>query len=232
MGGGTVLFRLPIPPRLFFAETKARAMRSQDLLWTLACNYRMSGFKKPMATLFRQQQDCSWSPTVLEATSWARQHGRGGSATVANVPEFGLEVVAFQHNGVSGVALLVDGSRVVFVNGEPLVTRIRVCTHKDEILVAGTRFFFSAESVPELEIFHAAPGGRRVQCPVCRRPIEHMQQVVRCAGCQRLFHQIDASGDRREKHCWTYHPACPFCDHPTSLSGEATWTPEVLERDE
>jgi hypothetical protein len=113
----------------------------------------------------------------------------------------------------------------VRVNGLPVLGGLRLLGHKDEVLAEGARFFFSVESAPEVVVFQLPPGGRAPICPVCRGPVREGAQVVQCPGCSRWFHQLEA------KPCWTYAPACRFCNHPTPLVAGSAWRPDREESD-
>jgi hypothetical protein len=126
-----------------------------------------------------------------------------------------------------GVGLLVGPGVRVRVNGQPVVGGFRVLDHRDEILVDRTRYYFSAESTPVRVTFQAQAGARLPTCPVCRGPIKEGDEVVRCPGCTRWYHQLDATENRRAKPCWTYAATCRFCGHPTPLTGEFAWRPEL-----
>jgi hypothetical protein len=107
---------------------------------------------------------------------------------------------------------------------------LRVLEHKDEILVGSARLFFSAESAPVVVAFHLEAGAKAPTCPVCRGPLKDGDQAVRCPGCSRWYHQLDAVEGRPAKHCWTYAETC-LCQHPRTLSGELLWRPELEETD-
>ncbi len=144
----------------------------------------------------------------------------------------GVRIVAFSNDTRPAHALLAPASVAVRVNGSLVVGGLRVLQHKDEIRIGSQQLFFSAESVPVAEEYRHEGSGRRPRCPVCRAAVQDGQTVVRCPGCSRLYHQIEATGDSPEKPCWTYSPSCRFCEHPTSMSGETAWRPEQEEFDE
>lgn len=121
--------------------------------------------------------------------------------------------------------ITVEGIRAR-VNGSLVVGGFRVLQHKDEVRIGSTQLFYSAESVPVLEVYQHEGSTRRPRCPVCRAEIHDGQTFVRCPCCSRLHHQIDATDDSPGMPCWTYSPACRFCEHPTSMSGEPTWRPD------
>jgi hypothetical protein len=128
-----------------------------------------------------------------------------------------------------GAVLLVELGVWVRVNSQPVLGGLRVLEHKDEILLAETRLYFSMESAPLVTIYRLAEGVRAPICPICRGPIRDGMQAVQCPGCGRWFHQLDAEGDRAAKSCWTYAPTCRFCSHPTAFDAEAAWRPEREE---
>ena len=138
-------------------------------------------------------------------------------------------LVDFRHEGTRGTALLVPEGRAARVNGTEVVDGLRVLDHKDEITLDMQRFYFSAESAPEVILYRGEQRKRPPRCGVCRGPIQEGEQVVRCPGCERLFHQIEASDGQTGKTCWTYAEHCKFCGHPTSLCGQGAWHPDMEE---
>ncbi len=154
------------------------------------------------------------------------------AAGVAGPSAIGAEfqIVAFREGSRPARALIAAAGVSVRVNGAAVVGGLRVLHHKDELVVGAQQLFFSAESVPAVEVYQHDESGRRPRCPVCRAEIQDGQSVVRCPGCSRLYHQIEAGADTAAKPCWTYSPACRFCEHPTSMSGEPTWRPDDFEQ--
>lgn len=140
----------------------------------------------------------------------------------------GIELVPFGQGSERGVALVTAGTANVMAGGQPVVGGLRVLENKDEILVGFLRLYFSTESTPELMPFVLPAGARRPKCAVCRFPLEDAQPSVKCPQCGRVYHQIPAEGEQPAKPCWTYRPQC-LCGHPTSLSGEPAWRPEMME---
>jgi hypothetical protein len=124
------------------------------------------------------------------------------------------------------VALVAQPDLSVFVNGVRIAGGLKILEHRDEIAVAGERFLYSEESLPEITSFQAEPGARLLRCSLCRGLIGDGMTVVRCPRCLRLFHQNDAGPDAPERHCWTYSERCRHCGHPTGLLGESLWSPE------
>jgi hypothetical protein len=150
-----------------------------------------------------------WQPLALESLGDLLAAGHG------------VRVVSV----AGGAVLLARPGQRVRVNGEPVPGGLRVLEHQDEILLAdGQRLFFSAESRPEVEPFHASDS-RATRCAVCRGPLLEGQAAVRCPGCSRWFHQEEAADDRPAKLCWTYSDKCRFCNHPTALAEAAQWRP-------
>jgi hypothetical protein len=146
----------------------------------------------------------------------------------AALEEFPFRLFQAGQGSESMMVLLVRPGTLAFVNGDPLLGGFRVLGHRDEILAAGRRFFYSAVSKPVVSTFSLAEGARRPRCVVCRFALEDGQQVVLCPQCGRGFHQMEAQADRPEKKCFTFRPQC-LCGHPTSLTDEAQWHPEQEE---
>lgn len=162
---------------------------------------------------------------------WSRLTNAAG-AEAPTLANDAASLVCITDRGERHVALLLLGDVPAFVNGEPLAGRFRVLQHKDEILLAGVRYYFSAQSQPVVTVFTPSAGQRNPRCPICRMAIEPGDQVLQCPGCGRLFHEIAAEGDRPEKKCATYDKHCKFCGNPTALDGENFWTPDEEDRDD
>jgi hypothetical protein len=144
--------------------------------------------------------------------------------------ELGADGVQLCDLGTERAAVLMVRPDVwVRVNGQAILGGVRVLEHKDEVLLAETRLYFSTETAPIVSVYRLAEGGRAPICPICRGPIRDGIQAVQCPGCGRWFHQLDAEGDRPAKSCWTYAPTCRFCSHPTAFDAEAAWRPEKEE---
>jgi len=126
-------------------------------------------------------------------------------------------------------ALLLLGDDAVSVSGRPVLGRLAILRHRDEIILADSRWWYSAEGVPEIKPFVLAAGRQRPKCAVCRNLLEDGQMTVACPGCSLVYHYVDALGDQAAKHCYTYRSHCSNCQHPTSLSGEPSWRPEADE---
>ena len=164
-----------------------------------------------------------------------------GLAAAADAPMEGMSavpggrswVVPFRSNQRQEYVLVSGLDVSINVSGLAIVGGLRVLQHKDEIVVGSQRMFFSNEATPVVEAYTHDATQRRPQCPVCRAQIQDGDQIVRCPGCTRLYHQITATDHSPEKFCWTYVPRCRFCEHPTSLSGDLAWRPDaaaVMER--
>jgi hypothetical protein len=137
-----------------------------------------------------------------------------------------VRIVRFGEGAEGGIALLARSGVHVRINGLPVLGGIALLQHRDEILIRAERFYLSAETRPVVTTFQLESSSRRPTCPVCRGAVGDGEQAVRCPGCGRWFHQIEASESRKARSCWTYAATCRFCQHPTSLSGEAAWRPE------
>ncbi len=137
----------------------------------------------------------------------------------------GVAFCSFGHGSERGVALLVRPGILARVNGQPILGGMRVLTHRDEVLLGSIRFYYSAQRTPCVVVFRSAEGARAPVCPVCRGPIVQNGSAVQCPGCGRWYHQSEPSG----RQCWTYSGSCRFCEHPTSLTGETIWRPEMEE---
>ncbi|MGE3316719.1 MAG: PHD finger domain-containing protein, partial [Planctomycetaceae bacterium] len=130
----------------------------------------------------------------------------------------------FRDQGVQGTALILEPEATAVINGET-IHDIALLSDRDEIVVGLQRIYFSSETIPVVSTFHLEEGARRPSCGVCRGPIEDGAPVVQCPRCTRLFHQSDG------REHWTYRSECPFCKHPTSLTGESAWKPETEDGD-
>jgi hypothetical protein len=166
-----------------------------------------------MSNLWRQADGMAWEPLPLDS---------------ASLPEF-VRILRAGQGAESVVALLAHPRAHLRVNGLPVVGGLHLLEHRDELLVEGERYFFSAESRPTIRVFSLEEGARRPTCPVCRGALRDGERAVRCPGCSRWFHQIEAAEGQRGRMCWTYAPTCRFCQHPTSLTGESAWRPEMEE---
>jgi hypothetical protein len=168
---------------------------------------------------------CVWREVAGQG--WRRLTVPAGQAlTGAELEVAGVQFLGVGQGADRGVALLVRPGVWARVNGQPVLGGLRVLDRKDEIVIAGARLFFSAESTPQVVPFRTPAGTRPPTCPVCRGPIKDDMQAVQCPGCGRWFHQLDAAEGQKEKPCWTYAPTCRFCAHPTSFAADAAWAPE------
>jgi hypothetical protein len=162
-----------------------------------------------MSTLWQQAAAGAWRPVAPDAAP----ADEARLLTVGDGPD-------------RAAVLLVRPGAAVRVNGQPVLGGLRLLAHRDEILIGRLRCFYSAESTPLPAPYRHEGGGRRPLCPVCRGPVQDGERAVRCPGCGRWHHQLDAARDGRAKPCYTYAPACRFCAHPTDLSGGPVWRPE------
>jgi hypothetical protein len=148
----------------------------------------------------------------------------------AELAEGTVRLVRFGSGSDTGVALLMKHQAEVRINGLPILGGLHILQHRDELLIDGKRFYFSAESTPILARFQLNEGARQPTCPVCRGPLQDEEQAIQCPGCGRWFHQItEAQDGRRPRTCWTYAATCRFCQHPTALDGATSWRPEHEE---
>lgn len=136
----------------------------------------------------------------------------------------GFRIVPYRNEGIQGTALLLESGMTAVVNGET-VYDMALLSDRDEIVVGSQRVYFSNETLPVVSTFQLAEGARRPNCGICRGSIEDNDLVVRCPRCTRWFHQSDG------REHWTYRSECPFCKHPTSLTGESAWKPETEDGD-
>jgi hypothetical protein len=138
----------------------------------------------------------------------------------------GIALYGLPQGAERGALLMARPGVWVRVNGLPLLGGVRVLDHKDEILAADGRLYFSLEMTPTLTTFHVPEDGRSPTCPICRGPIKDGMAAVQCPGCGRWFHQAEAADGRAAKPCWTYAPTCRFCAHPTAFDTGAAWRPD------
>jgi hypothetical protein len=171
-----------------------------------------------MSNIWREREGRGWLATAIQAATWA-----------ADDLPMGVRFFRFGQGGDGGMALLVRPGVRVWVNGDPVLGGIRILEHRDEVLIDGARLYYSAEARPVVVTFHAEPGVRLPTCPVCRGQVRDGMTAVQCPSCARWFHhELEGAPDRPAKQCWVYRPAC-LCGHPTALSGEPVWRPELEE---
>jgi hypothetical protein len=149
---------------------------------------------------------------------------RGEAVSLPGIALFGLV-----QGGERGALLLSRPGVWVRVNGLPVLGGLRVLEHKDEVLIAGGRLYFSLETTPTATTYRIPEGVRAAVCPICRGPIKDGATAVQCPGCARWFHQAEAADGRPAKPCWTYAPNCRFCNHPTAFDAQAAWRPDCEE---
>jgi hypothetical protein len=123
--------------------------------------------------------------------------------------------------GSAAWALLAGLEVSVRVNGLPLVLGIHALRDRDEISLAGQRYFFSTE---ELALVTPFPGlAQPACCPRCKQKVEVGEPAVACPHCRAWHHQSD------EFPCWTYEPTCALCQlQSTALDAGYSWTPDTL----
>ena len=171
-----------------------------------------------MSVVWREMPDQTWRALPLR---------QGQPLTAEELDAVGVQLCDL--GSERGALLMVRPGVWVRVNGQAILGGVRVLEHKDEVLLAETRLYFSMETAPVVTAYRLAEGGRPPICPICRGPIRDGMRAVQCPGCGRWFHQLDAEGDRPAKSCWTYAPTCRFCSHPTAFDAEAAWRPEREE---
>lgn len=174
-----------------------------------------------MATFWREVDD-EYVASPLRLNGSASVPDSAGQGIDANA----FRVVPFRDGAQAGYVLIVGARVEMRVNGAIVVGGIRVLQHKDELSFGSRRLFFSTEAVPVIEAYRHDDARRRPRCPVCRAEIADGQSVVRCPRCARIYHQMSVMDEAAAKPCWTYCPECRFCNHPTSLSGQAAWRPD------
>ncbi len=179
-----------------------------------------------MATIFKKTADgfSAFSLTGRESSAPSVD-----PAVYHNAADCEFSIVPFRDGTRPNHALIAGGLTPVRVNGLAVVGSLRVLDHKDELMLGESQMFFSAESAPVVETYQHDGSTRLPRCPVCRGEIADGHTVVCCPGCSRIYHLLDATDGSPAKPCWTYSPTCRFCEHPTSMSGEPTWQPEVDE---
>jgi hypothetical protein len=174
-----------------------------------------------MSTVWQQGEGDSWQPVPVPA---------GLPLRGEDLHAPGVRLFRFGRDTDRGVGLLARPGVRVLVNGQPLLGGLRVLEHRDEFLVGGRRFFFSAEAAPALVVFRATAGARPCTCPVCRGLVRDGEAAVQCPNCGRWFHQIEPADGKPGRKCWTFAPHCRICTlQPTALSGEPAWRPEHEE---
>jgi hypothetical protein len=157
------------------------------------------------------------------ASVWSRSRSGGLVESPLGAATFPLsEGVALvrgrEHAG--GVWVLVADARTsVSVNGEVLLTGVRVLETRDEIRCGAAASVFSNERRAVLEVFPGSP--HSMPCARCTGEIEPASPGIRCPGCGSWYHQQDGG----DFPCWTAVPFCQVCGHTTALGG-AEWTPE------
>lgn len=168
------------------------------------------------------------SALFLRDSAGAWVYRPAAQASAVDADAFGRDgrLTSFTRGGLAGSALLVRSGAVAFVNGVPVLGGLQVLEHRDELLVAGVRAFYSVESKVEPTTYQVADG-RVVKCVLCRTPfVSGQDTIVKCPQCGRCYHHMEADADRPAKLCWTFRETC-LCGHPTRLSDEPLWRPDV-----
>ena len=98
------------------------------------------------------------------------------------------------------------------VNGLPCLP-LEILDDHDEVRIAGERYYFSAQSPPEVVTF--ADETKKVRCARCLGRLAGGDQIVRCPGCRAHHHA----------GCWTYDTRCQKCATPTD---GRLWVPESV----
>lgn len=123
--------------------------------------------------------------------------------------------------GAPAWALIAPPHSRVRVNGEAPLAGLCVLADRDEIVIAsGVRYFFSTETLAQVDPFPGSEQGQAVFCGRCRDRITRGALAVRCGGCGIWYHQ-DA-----DLPCWSYSENCAFCGRATALDAGFQWTPE------
>src|SRR5262245_34884274 len=107
-----------------------------------------------MSNLWRQAAGAAWALLALEEVA---THVSGATP-----------FVRFGKGPDGGVALLAGAGVEVRANGLPVLGGLRILEHRDELLIDGQRYYFSAQSTPVVMPFRLEEGARRPTCPVCR----------------------------------------------------------------
>ena len=123
-----------------------------------------------------------------------------------------------QAAGNDSWVLLARSMSAVRVNGRPVVAGIRVLRDRDEIVVGGSRSFFSTERLARVESFPGSDGA--AFCPRCKLEILKDTPALQCPGCRSWYHQ------REDLGCWLYSPTCQLCPKTTPLDAGYEWEPE------
>jgi hypothetical protein len=175
-----------------------------------------------MSSLWREIPGEGWRAFPI-----AKEAGEGELC----LADEGIRLIVLANGPERGVGLLAESGAAVRVNGQPVLGGFRVLEHRDEILAGRTRLFFSAESTPVQVVHRLQPGMRPPTCPTCRGKIQDGDQAVQCprTSCRLWYHQGATAAQGKVKTCWTYGPTCRSCQHPTALSAEPIWRPEMEE---
>jgi hypothetical protein len=160
-------------------------------------------------------------PFVLAAAADADADGRARAADATPAERPGASVTLVQTGDVPTarwVLVTVHGAHVT-VNGEPVLTGLRVLDSRDEIRRGPTVAVFTDEHPARVEPFPGA--AHAVRCARCTCDIAAETQAVRCPGCGSWYHQ-QVDGDFP---CWTAVPFCQACGCATTTAADG-WEPE------
>ena len=155
-----------------------------------------------------------WQPAPLGGTALVPD----GSGALRPAAAGEAAPLRFHAAGNDAWVLLAAPRVAVRVNGGALAAGIRVLRDRDEIVLGGSRCFFSTERLAQVEPFPGAAGP--VFCARCRQAVAQESAAVRCPGCGTWCHQ------REDLGCWTYGPKCPLCEQITPLDAGYRWEPE------
>ncbi len=144
-----------------------------------------------------------------------------GIAVGGDAEEPLASIVAYSENGAPRAALIAPAPARVRLNGY-LSLGVVVLEDRDEISVAGTRFFFAARSATAAAPF--APGRTETRCARCTRVLHAGDIAAFCAGCGAAHHEgALAAPGHGVLACLTYDSACGRCGRRWS---DLLWTPE------
>ena len=116
-------------------------------------------------------------------------------------------------------ALIAGPTLHASINGERVLTGIRVLDSRDEIRCGPLAAVFSDEHLARVEPFPDA--GQPVRCARCTCDIAPASPAVRCPACSSWYHQQE-HGDFP---CWTAVPFCQACGCATRIDTDG-WKPQ------
>jgi len=137
-----------------------------------------------------------------------------------NITDHAVRVVLEPLAGGEAWVALASPGTPLRVNGQPLLTGVRVLADRDELQIMGRgRAFFSNERLARITPYSGPD--EVVTCARCQQPIERGMVTVCCPACQRWHHQEPT------RNCWTYAATCAVCGQPTPLDAGYRWTPQA-----